>query len=75
MNDACNFSDSGMFPKQPEELYEEYKRKKSNNNQINNQKIFRLCDMCKGKGNVIYGGMGDVFIYECPSCNGTGHKR
>jgi hypothetical protein len=37
--------------------------------------VFRLCNMCKGKGKVCYGGMGDVFIYECPACNGTGNKR
>lgn len=42
---------------------------------LNKQIVYRMCDMCKGKGKVSYGGMGDVFIYDCPSCDGTGHKR
>lgn len=40
-----------------------------------NKVVFRVCNKCHGKGKVCYGGMGDVFVYECPSCNGTGHKR
>jgi hypothetical protein len=42
MNDACNFADSGMLPKQPEELYEEYKRRK--NNSVNKRVIRNVRD-------------------------------
>lgn len=43
--------------------------------QCDNKIVFRVCNKCHGKGKVCYGGMGDVFIYECPACDGTGHKR
>lgn len=46
------------------------------NEQCDGKKVvFRVCDKCRGEGKVCYGGMGDVFIYECPACDGTGHKR